>query len=59
LAKFKEIDDFDLDLELLDSYEGKQEIKRSLEPLGVSHLEIVQKLADIESGEILRHMLLS
>jgi len=59
LAKFKEIDDFDLDLELLDSYEGKQEIKRSLEPLGVGHLEIVQKLADIESGEILRHMLLS
>ena len=58
LAKYLEIEDFDLDLELLDTYEGRQEIKRHLKPLGVEHLDIVQKLADIESDEILRRQLL-
>lgn len=59
LAKYREIKDFDLDFQKLDTFEGRQELKRSLMPLGVSHLGIIKKLADIESEEILRHMLLA
>jgi hypothetical protein len=58
LAKFREIVDFDLNLEKLDSFEGRQEIRQSIETLGVGHLDIVQKLADIESDEIIRRLLL-
>lgn len=59
LAKYREIKDFDLDLEKLDTFEGRAELKHSLDPLGVSHLNIIKKLADIESEEILRRMLLN
>jgi len=43
----------------LDTYEGRQELKKSLTPLGVENLGIIKKLADIESEDILRRMLLS
>jgi hypothetical protein len=33
--------------------EGRHELKMSLEPLLVNHLDIVKKLADIESDVIL------
>jgi hypothetical protein len=38
--------------------EGRHEMKMSLEPLLVNHLDIVKKLADIESDIILKRMLL-
>ena len=38
--------------------EGRHELKMSLEPLLVNHLDIVKKLADIESDVILKRMLL-
>ena len=58
LAKSRGIFDFDLDIFKLDTIEGRKEIENSLEPLGVHDLDIVQKLSDIESDEILRRMLL-
>lgn len=58
LAKNRHIEDFDLDLTLLDSIEGGMELKLSLEPLGVNHLKVVACLAAIESDEILKRMLL-
>jgi hypothetical protein len=58
LAKNRHIEDFDLDLTLLDSIEGGMELKLSLEPLGVNHLKVIKCLADIESDEILKRMLL-
>lgn len=38
--------------------EGRQEMKQSFEPLGVNYLDVVGKLADIESDVILKRMLL-
>jgi len=38
--------------------EGRQEMKYSFEPLGVNYLDVVNKLADIESDVILKRMLL-
>lgn len=58
LAKSRGIFDFDLDVEKLDTIEGRKEIEQAIQPLGVEDLDIVQKLADIESDEILRRMLL-
>jgi Ca2+-dependent lipid-binding protein len=58
LAKNRKIEDFNLDLEKLDTMEGRLELRQSLEPLQVNHLGIVKKLADIESDMILKRMLL-
>lgn len=58
LAKNRNIEDFDLDLEKLESMEGRHDMKQMLEPLQVNHLNIVDKLADIESDVILKRMLL-
>lgn len=58
LAKNRNIEDFDLDLEKLESMEGRFEIKDQLEKLSVNHLNIVNILADIESDVILKRMLL-
>jgi hypothetical protein len=41
LAKNRKIENFDLDLEKLDSIEGRQELKEMMEPLQVNHLGIV------------------
>lgn len=58
LAKNRKINDFDLDLEKLESMEGRYQIKEQLDPLQVNHLNIVNILADIESDVILKRMLL-
>ena len=57
LAKYLEVENFELDLELLDNLEGRRQLNRQIAPLGVGHLDIIQKLADIESDEILRRQL--
>lgn len=38
LAKNRKIEDFNLDLEKLDTMEGRQELRHALEPLQVNHL---------------------
>lgn len=58
LAKNRKINDFDLDLEKLETIEGRYQIKEQLDPLQVNHLNIVNILADIESDVILKRMLL-
>jgi len=58
LAKARDLPEFDLNLEVLETMEGRQNMKVSMEPLGVGHLGIVNILADIESDEILKRMLL-
>ena len=58
LAKNRDIKDFDLDLESLESMEGRMAMRQSMEPLGVNHLNVVNRLADIESDVILKRMLL-
>jgi hypothetical protein len=58
LAKNRKINDFDLDLEKLETMEGRYQIKEQLDPLQVNHLNIVNILADIESDVILKRMLL-
>ena len=58
LAINRKINDFDLNLEMLETMEGRQEMKQDLEQLGVNHLDVVRKLADIESDVILKRMLL-
>lgn len=58
LAKNRKINDFDLDLEKLETMEGRYQIKEQLDPLHVNHLNIVNILADIESDVILKRMLL-
>jgi hypothetical protein len=58
LAKNRDIKDFNLDIEKLASQEGRMDIKKSLDPLGVNHLGIVKKLVAIQSEEILKQLLL-
>ncbi len=58
MAKNRKINDFDLDLEKLETMEGRYQIKEQLDPLQVNHLNIVNILADIESDVILKRMLL-
>ena len=41
LAKSRGIFDFDLDVEKLDTIEGRKEIEQAIEPLGVQDLDIV------------------
>lgn len=58
LAQRLKIADFDLDLTKLETIEGRLEIKRDLESLGVDSHKIVKSLSDIESDVILKRMLL-
>jgi len=58
LANNRNIKDFDLDLESLESMEGRMAMRLAMEPLGVNHLNVVKSLADIESDIILKRMLL-
>jgi len=58
LAKNRNMEDFDMNLDMLETMEGRKEMKNMLEPLSVNHLNIVEKLADIESDVILKRMLL-
>lgn len=48
LWKFKEPNKvFNLDFDLLDSMEGREQLELQLEPLGIRHLNITKSLADI------------
>lgn len=58
LAKFRNILNFKLDMNKLDTLEGRKEMELSMESLGVRHLNITKILADLESDEILRRQLL-
>jgi hypothetical protein len=58
LAKNRGIKDFDLDIESLESMEGRMAMRMALDPLGVNHLQVVRRLAEIESDVILKRMLL-
>ena len=58
LAKNRDIKDFNLDLSDLETQEGRVKMRASFEPLHVNHLQIVKKLANIQSEEILQNTLL-
>ena len=49
----------ELKLDKLDTMEGRQKFNTSIEPLGITHLNIVKHLANLESDEMLKRMLLS
>ena len=49
----------ELNLEKLDTMEGRQKFELSLEPLGITHLNITQHLANLESDETLKRLLLA
>jgi hypothetical protein len=47
LSEFKNLGKLDLDLNKLDTLEGREELEVQMEPLGVRHLKITKTLADI------------
>jgi len=49
----------ELKLEKLDSHEGRQKFELQMEPLGVTHLQITKHLANLESDEILKRLLMA
>jgi len=49
----------ELNLEKMDTMEGRQKFELSVEPLGISHLQITKHLANLESDETLRRLLLA
>ena len=46
-------------LEKIVTDEGRQKIEAMLEDLGISHLNVVQRIANLYSEEILKKLLLS
>lgn len=58
LAESRQITDFKLDLDKLETIEGREEIEDEMEPLGIRHLRITKVLADIQSDVILQKLLL-
>lgn len=58
LAVYQGIKDFKVDLTKLETANGRDYLVEMTERLGVEHLDLVQKLADIESDVILQRMLL-
>jgi len=48
----------EFNLEKMDTYEGRQEFDLEMEKLGVDHLGITRKLADLESDETLKRLLM-
>ena len=50
---------FDFDMKLLESMEGREQLENQFEPLGVTHLHITQKMADILSDVFLQQALLN
>ena len=58
LSDFKELGKLELDLDKLETLEGREELELQIEPLGVRHLKITKILADIQSDVILQKMLL-
>ena len=47
LAESRQITNFKLDLDKLETIEGREEIEDELEPLGIRHLRVTKILADI------------
>ena len=39
--------------------EGRQKFELSIEPLGITHLQITKHLADLESDETLKRLLMA
>jgi len=58
LAESRQIMNFKLDLDKLETIEGREEIEDDLEPLGIRHLRVTKILADIQSDVILQQLLL-
>ncbi len=54
LAESRQIMNYKLDLEKLETIEGREEIEDEIEPLGVRHLRVTKILADIQSDVILQ-----
>ncbi len=53
LAESRQIMNYKLDLEKLETIEGREEIEDEIEPLGIRHLRVTKILADIQSDVIL------
>ena len=49
----------ELNLEMMDTAEGRKKFSEQTEEIGVSHLNVVSHLADLESDETLKRLLLS
>lgn len=58
LAESRGIHDFSLDLDMLETIEGREELEDQMEPLGIRHLRVTKILADIQSDVILQKLLL-
>ncbi len=54
LAESRQIMNYKLDLEKLETIEGREEIEDEIEPLGIRHLRVTKILADIQSDVILQ-----
>ena len=58
LARVRDMHDFELDLNKLETIEGREDLEEEMEPFGIRHLGITKVLADIQSDVILQRMLL-
>ena len=58
LAESRGINNFALDLDKLETIEGREELEDQMEPLAIRHLKITKILADIQSDVILQQLLL-
>jgi len=58
LALSRGIPNFKLDLDELETIEGREKLEDQMEPLGIKHLRVTKILADIQSDEILQKLLL-
>jgi len=47
LAKARDMPNFELDLDKLETIEGREELEMEMEPFGIRHLKITKVLADI------------
>jgi hypothetical protein len=53
LAKSRDIHNFELDLDKLETIEGREELEMEMEPFGIRHLKLTKVLSDIQSDVIL------
>ena len=58
LARVRDMNDFEFDLNKLETIEGREELEDQMEPLGIRHLKVTKILADIQSDVILQKLLL-
>jgi hypothetical protein len=49
----------ELNLEMMDSAEGRESFRNQMQEIGIGHLEVTKHLADLESDETLKRLLLS